>query len=121
MKFEKTGFLLRVENYEACVEFYSKILELPVRYQKPGMTNFQFGGSYLLLEKAWEPSPTEIRERDNPPFILRINVVDLVAANEKVKSKGIKTHIFFSDWGDVANFRDPGGNLVEFCKWKVKA
>jgi lactoylglutathione lyase len=120
MDIKETGFLLRTENYEDCVKFYSEILELRIRYQITGLTNFQFGDSYLLLEKAWEPSPKEIRERDNPPFILRINVEDVVAANEKVKSKGIKTRIFFNDWGDVANFRDPGGNLVEFCKWKVK-
>jgi catechol 2,3-dioxygenase-like lactoylglutathione lyase family enzyme len=121
MKIEETGFLLRVENYEECVKFYSEVLEFRVRYQIEGLSNFQFGNAYLLLEKAWEPSPREIRERDNPPFILRINVRDLVSANEEIKLKGIETHVFSSDWGDVANFRDPAGNLVEFCKWKVKA
>jgi lactoylglutathione lyase len=113
--------LLRTENYEQCVEFYSKVLELPVRYQKPELTNFQFGGSYLLLEKAWEPSPREIRERKNPPFLLRINVEDVEAAVRKVRAKGIEVHHASYDWGEVGNFRDPGGNLVEFCKWKVKA
>lgn len=121
MKIDETGFLLRVENYEECVRFYSEILEFRIRYQKAGLTNFQFGGSYLLLEKAWEPAIKEIRERENPPFILRINVDDVVAADQKVKSKGIQTRIAFNDWGDTSHFRDPGGNLVEFCKWKVKA
>src|SRR5580658_10835273 len=102
MKIEETGFLLRVENYEECVKFYSEVLEFRVRYQIEGLTNFQFGNAYLLLEKAWEPSPREIRERDNPPFILRINVEDLAAAEQKVKSKGIETRIYLNDWGDVA-------------------
>lgn len=121
MKIDETGFLIRTENYKESVRFYSEILELPIRYQKEDLTNFKFGDAYLLLEKAWEPTPKEIRERENPPFILRINVEDVMAADQKVKSKGIQTRISFNDWGDTSNFRDPGGNLVEFCKWKVKA
>lgn len=120
MKFIETGFLLRVENYEKCVEFYSEILELPVRYKVEGLTNFQFGNGYLLLEKAWEPTPKEIRG-EAPPFILRINVENVMMAVEKLKSKGVGIQYLSFDWGEVGKFRDPGGNLVEFCKWKVKA
>jgi len=121
MEIKETGFLLRVENYEECVRFYSEILGFPIRYQKEGLTNFQFGNAYLLLEKAWEPSPKEIRARENPPYILRINLDNVAEMIQKVKSKGVGVQYFDFDWGEVGNFRDPGGNLVEFCKWKVKA
>lgn len=121
MEIKETGFLLRVENYEDCVRFYSEVLDFRIRYQKEGLTNFQFGDSYLLLEKAWKPSPEEIRKSEHPPFILRVNVENVLQAVQEVKSKGIEARYFDNDWGEVANFRDPSGNLVEFCKWKVKA
>jgi len=117
MEIDETGFVLRVENYEECVRFYAEILELPIRLQKDGLTNFQFGGSYLMLEKAWETSPPEI-QRDAPPYFLRINVENVELASQKVRSKGIEVQYLDFDWGTVGNFRDPSGNLVEFCKWK---
>ena len=118
MEFKETGFLLRTENYEECVEFYSRILELPVRLQKDGLTNFQFGNAYLLIERAWEPSPKEIREREAPTFMLRMNVEDVAGAVSKVRAKGVTVELLDFDWGEVGKFRDPGGNMFEFCRWK---
>ncbi len=81
MDINETGFLLRTENYEDCVRFYSEILEFRIRYQIEGLTNFQFGSAYLLLEKAWEPTPREIREREKsrPIFFESTRIEDVVA------------------------------------------
>jgi len=117
MKADETGVLLWVKNYEACVEFYEKALELKVRLKKPHLTNFQFGHGYLLVEKA-DPKSHPGRHSANQPFILRINVPDVQQAVWHLRSKDVEVEFNSHDWGDIGHFHDPDGNRLEFCKWK---
>lgn len=113
----ETGFVLRVKNYKKCFNFYANVLELKIRFKKPYFTNFQFGKSYLLLEKG-EAMPYSVRHRENPPIILRMNVVNVNKAVKQFKAKGVKAKFFSFDWGDIGKINDPDGNLIELCKWK---
>ena len=117
MKIDESGIVLRVENYEACVDFYTNILELEVRFKKESLTAFQFGAAYLLIEKG-EPMPSSIRNVEYPPVLLRLNVQDVNQAVSHVRAKGAEAEFRSWDWGDVGRMYDPDGNLVEFCKWK---
>jgi lactoylglutathione lyase len=117
MKADETGVLLWVKNYEACVEFYEKALELKVRFKKPHLTNFQFGNGYLLVEKA-DPNAPAAQGDGNRPFILRINVPNVQQAVWQLRAKEVEVEFNSYDWGDIGHFHDPDGNRVEFCKWK---
>lgn len=117
MKIQQPGFLLRVENYEACVAFYSEKLGLPIRMQKDGVTNLRFGDGYILLEKGI-PVPEEARKRSDPPFVIRFNVGDVEIAATGLREKGLEINRQSFDWGEIGSFRDPDGNLIELCKWK---
>ncbi len=117
MKIEESGIVLRVKNYEACLDFYAKILELKIRYQKEGLTNFQFGSAYLVIEKG-DPMPEAIRHVEYPPLVLRLNVQEVNQAIWLVRAKGVEAEFRSFDWGNVGRMYDPDGNLVEFCKWK---
>ncbi len=117
MKADETGILLWVKNYEACVEFYEKTLELKIRFQKPHLTNFNFGKGYLLVEKA-DPASPEARQPENRAFIIRINVPDVQHAIWELRAKEVEVEFNSYDWGDVGHFHDPDGNRLEFCKWK---
>ena len=118
MKIQQPGFLLWVENYEQCVAFYSETLELPIRFQKGDyLTNFRFGDGYIILEKG-TPAPEEVRKRDTPPFIIRLNVADVDIAAAGLREKGVEIKRESYDWGEIGNFRDPDGNLIQLCKFK---
>lgn len=117
MKADETGILLNVKNYEACVSFYERTLELKVRLRKPELTNFQFGHGYLLVEKANDMTPGG-RNPEASSMILRINVPDVQQAVWQLRAKEVEVEFNSYDWGDVGHFHDPDGNRLEFCKWK---
>ncbi len=118
MKIQQPGFLVWVENYDACVAFYSEKLDLPIRMQKGDyLTNFRFGDGYIILEKG-TPAPEEVRKRDAPPFIIRFNVADVDIAAKGLMEKGVEVKRESFDWGEIGNLRDPDGNLIQLCKFK---
>lgn len=59
MNFDRTGFILYTINYEACVTFYEKALELKKMFETDTLTCFEFGGAYLMVEIDDEYDPTQ--------------------------------------------------------------
>lgn len=114
MEFERVGIILFTRNYEACVEFYTKTLGLPVMYTKdvPGskLTCCNFGGAYLMIEIDG-PEPSAEKSIEQNPTKLRFNVRDIEASVMELRRKGISTEVEKYSWGSIANFTDPDGNL----------
>jgi lactoylglutathione lyase len=117
MKTDETGVLLWSKNYDACVEFYEKVLELKVHLKKPYLTHFDFGESYLIVEKE-DPQWGAIQRGGKQPFILRINVSDVQHAIWDLRAKEVEVEFNSYDWGETGQFHDPDGNILQFCKWK---
>src|SRR5579862_9313316 len=90
---QETGFLLNVKNYAKCVRFYSEKMGLKIRYQKPYLTVFDFGGSYLLIEKGRHSK--SLREG-----VIRLNVLDVPKAVKTFRKRGIRIKFYSYDWGD---------------------
>ena len=114
MDFSRTGIILFTDQYEACVSFYVETLGLPVLFvaDEPGshLTCCDFGGAYLMIEVDGPPSVIEKSMRQNPTK-LRFNVADVEAAARELESKGVKVNRAVYNWGTIANFVDPDGNL----------
>ncbi|HTC20713.1 MAG TPA: VOC family protein [bacterium] len=110
-RIQETGIILLVKNYQKCVHFYSEKLGLPVRKQKPHLTNFNFGGGYLLIES----SPKKQGWKNGA---LRINVPDVTKAAQALRQRGLKVLVYEADWGVIGRLFDPDGNQIELCKWK---
>jgi lactoylglutathione lyase len=114
MKIQQPGFFILVENYEACVAFYSEKLGLPIRMQKGDyLTNFRFGDGYIILEKGI-PTP----KSETPSFVIRLNVFDVDAAAAGLQAKGVEVKRESYDWGEIGVLRDPDGNVIQLCKFK---
>ena len=107
----ETGIVLSGKHYEKCVKFYSEKMGFPVRFQKPYLTNFEFGGSYLLIEKG----KVQKALRNG---LLRLNVPDVPRAVRILRKRGVRVRFRTYDWGDIGQTQDPEGNLLEFCRWK---
>ncbi len=116
MNFRRTGIILFTNHYEACVLFYSETLGLPVMFvaDEPGshLTCCNFGGAYLMIEGDGPPPAAE-KSLDRNTTKLRFNVADVEAAAQELEGKGVEVKRAVYDWGTVANFVDPDGNLCQ--------
>ena len=63
MKYERTGMILCTENYHECVEFYSRVVNLPILEvlddEHSKLTVLGFGEStYLMIETGGDAIPS---------------------------------------------------------------
>ena len=114
MKIAKTGFILYTINYENCVYFYQNVLGLKVIYKKAMLTCFDFHGSYLMVEidDATDQTKPSLPHRDRT--CIRLNVADVKKACAVLDKNEIAYDYNKYDWGEIAKFRDPDGNLIGF-------
>lgn len=112
MDVSRTGFILYVDDYPACVTFYRDLLGLSMLFDTPDLTCFAFGGSYLMVERDdREHGP---RDRAYQPTCLRMNVPDVQEYADALATRGVAVDYQEHDWGTVAKFTDPAGNLCAF-------
>lgn len=112
MDFTRTGIILYVRPYPACVAFYRDVLGLPVAFDTPDLTCFQFGASYLMVER--DDRADGAAGGAGQPFCLRMNVPDVRARADALAERGIRVDYQEHAWGTVAKFEDPAGNLCAF-------
>ncbi len=110
MDIKKTGVILYTEAYEATVDFYKKVFDLPTLYVKENLTCLDFNGSYLMIELDDEESLKQ--EEGRAKFCIRFNVDDVKAACKQLDKHAVSYDYYETDWGQLAKFRDPDGNFV---------
>jgi lactoylglutathione lyase len=114
MKITRPGIILFTKNYDACVEFYTRTVGLPVLFRKdePGsvLTCCDFGGAYLMIEEGGTLANAQ-KSVDQNPTKLRFNVENVEAAAQTLREKGVVLTVERFGWGTIANFTDPDGNL----------
>jgi len=115
MEFSRTGVILCTENYSQCVSFYSKVLELPIMFslnnEHSQLTCCDMGsGNYLMIEKGGIAVPGKKSTEQNPVW-LRFNVNDVEEAAKELSMKGVDINVRREEWGTVADFTDPDGNV----------
>lgn len=110
--FEMAGLILFTENYQACLDFYGGALGLEPVFSKPGLTTFQFGAGYLMVETDGVASRCEKTFAENP-VTLRFNVADVEAAAAMLRARGVDVDVQRHDWGITGLMLDPDGNRVE--------
>ena len=113
MKLDRTGIILYTIEYEKCVEFYEKILELTKMFETETLTCFEFGNSYLLVEVDDEYDGTQT-ESERIKTCLRMNVPNVKRIADKLTLKNISVDYQEHSWGTTAKFFDPDGNLCAF-------
>ncbi|WP_265562963.1 VOC family protein [Sphingomicrobium arenosum] len=112
MQFTRTGFILYVMPYEECVAFYRDIVGLRQMFETPDLTTFVFGGSYLMVEREDEDHGGAGQGRY--ATCLRMNLPDVRAMADRLIAAGVDVDYQEHDWGTVAKFVDPAGNLCAF-------
>lgn len=113
MKFDRTGIILYVTRYEACIDFYQHKLGLDILFANEVLTCFAFGASYLMVEKDDEYF-LQGGDGERIKSCLRMNVPNVKALADQLSQKGVEVNYIEADWGTVAKFFDPEGNLCAF-------
>ena len=106
------GLILKVERFDAGIEFYRDLLGLSVWFEKDRLVCFRYGDGYLMVETGGVAMGDGKRDVASRP-ILRFNVDDVDAAAEALVSRGIIVDVRSFSWGRVGTFRDPDGNICE--------
>lgn len=115
MNTTRHGIILNVENFEACVEFYRKVFDLPVMFEKVDgslrLCCLEYGDGYLMIETEGVANPNG-KPISECPTKLRFNVPDLSSALQRLKSFNIDAEIVRNDLGSTINIFDPDGNRI---------
>ena len=113
MHIARYGFILNTGNYPACRAFYRDLLGLTVLFEKgsdsDGLTCFDIGGAYLMVETGGLTSDTR-KSSHECPAKLRLNSSDIDTDIEYLQSQGVAVEDFDRSWGRTAEFMDPDGN-----------
>lgn len=115
MKTQRTGTILYVKNYDECVNFYHKTLRLTILFQNSQLTCFDLFGTYLMIEiEDRHPYQKLPHEHQKVFSCIRINTDDVKGCAAQLRSKNIDVDYQENDWGTVAKFYDPDGNLIAY-------
>lgn len=114
MKFDRTGIILYAINYELCVDFYIDKVGLNILFKTEFLTCFEFGDSYLMVEPDDEEHISAQVEGVRDKICLRMNLENVKDVADRLRSKGVEVNYQEHDWGTIAKFYDPDGNLCAF-------
>ena len=95
------------------MNFYSRILELPILFvldnEHSKLTCLELGGNYLMIEPC-ETMLSNSQGRSRNPVCIRFNVEDVETAADEPANRGVSVTIRNEVWGTVGDFKDPDGN-----------
>ena len=114
MDFTRTGLVLFTEHYEQCVDFYARVLALPVLHsfdnEYAKLTTLDLGGGHYLMIETEGVSVSEGKSIEQSPIWLRFNVEDVEAVAKQISAAGVEVTIRKEAWGTLADFLDPDGH-----------
>lgn len=113
MNFDRTGIILYVINYQACIDFYGNMLGLKKMFGTEMLSCFEFGNAYLMVEQDTEFDSLEAGEA-RVRTCLRMNVPEVKTLADQLIRKGFQVDYQEHEWGTIAKFFDPDGNLCAF-------
>ena len=113
MNFDRTGIILYTLQYTACVTFYEEVLQLKKMFENDTLTCFEFGNAYLMVEIDDEYDGS-LPQKGRTRTCLRMNVPNVKALANQLKAHQIEVDYQEHEWGSIAKFYDPDGNLCAF-------
>ena len=114
MNVKKVGnVILAVKNMPKSVEFYNKILGMPIKRQRENWVDLGQSGALLSLHPANESSPHSSTSVDNG-VLIGLLVGDVASAVDELKSKNVRIHrdIQEREAGKNAIILDPDDYMI---------
>ena len=114
MNVKKVGnVILAVKDLNKSVEFYNKILGMPIKNKRENWVDLGQGGALLSLHPANESSPHLGTSMDNG-IMIGLLVGDVASAVDELKSKNIRIHRKIQERGAGKNaiILDPDDYMI---------
>ena len=114
MNVKKVGnVILAVKDLNKSVEFYNKILGMPIKKQRENWVDLGQSGALLSLHPANESSPHSSTSVDNG-VLIGLLVGDVASAVDELKSKDVRIHrdIQEREAGKNAIILDPDDYMI---------
>ena len=114
MNVKKVGnVILAVKDLDKSVEFYNKILGMPIKRRRENWIDLGQGGALLSLHPADESTPHLGTSVDNG-VLIGLLVGDVASAVEELKSKNVRVHRDIQEWeaGKNAIILDPDDYMI---------
>ena len=114
MNVKKVGnVILAVKDLNKSVEFYNKILGMPIKRQRENWVDLGQSGALLSLHPANKSSPHSSTSVDNG-VLIGLLVGDVASAVDELKSKDVKIHreIQEGEAGKNAIILDPDDYMI---------
>ena len=114
MNVKKVGnVILAVKDLDKSVEFYNKILGMPIKNQRENWVDLGQGGALLSLHPAVESSPHLGTSMDNG-VLIGLLVGDVSSAVDELKSKNVRIHRDIQERGAGKNavILDPDDYMI---------
>ena len=114
MNVKKVGnVILAVKDLAKSVEFYNKILGMPIKRQRENWVDLGQSGALLSLHPANESSPHASTSVDNG-ILIGLLVGDVASAVDELKSKDVRIHrdIQEREAGKNAIILDPDDYMI---------
>ena len=114
MNIKKVGnVILAVKDLDKSIEFYNKILGMPIKRQRENWVDLGQSGALLSLHPASTSSPHSGTSIDNG-ILIGIVVGDVSSAINELKSKNVKIHRDIQDKssGKNAIILDPDEYMI---------
>ncbi|MFT6916161.1 MAG: lactoylglutathione lyase [Motiliproteus sp.] len=109
------GIILNVERFDACVDFYRNVFNLPFIFEKAEgsfrLCCLEYGDCYLMIETEGIANSGG-KPISECPTKFRFNVPDLNSALLQLNKFGIDAEIVTAGWGSIINIFDPDGNRI---------
>ncbi len=107
VRFERVTPILRVENIEASIDYYVRILGFKVDWQYPYFASVSRGGCCLFLSQG---------DQGNPGTWIWIGVEDAEALFNEYRTSGAKIRHEPTnyEWAYEMRVEDPDGNILRF-------
>lgn len=118
MKINKSNTILYCDRYKECLAFYGETLNLPISHSTDWFVEFKCGDNAFVsiadIKRSHQPS--NIKEG----ITLSFCVDDVVATNESLIKKGVKTTPIKKIWNAQSFFcYDPDESRIEF--WQAQS
>ena len=114
MNVKKVGnVILAVKDLDKSIEFYNKILGMPIKRKRENWVDLGQGGALLSLHPAVDSSPHLGTSVDNG-ILIGLLVGDVASAVDELKSKNVRIHRGIQERGAGKNaiILDPDDYMI---------
>ena len=111
---------INTTNFDKMLRFYTEVMQLSIKYSKPGWAAFNTTGMKLELFSTDKIiHPTTAKNPTQSPVFIGFETQNIQEALDWIKSKHVPIieNLNSHRWGKDFYFNDPDGNMIQIAQY----